>query len=164
MPAYQNLVLWILTAMCQLQPPTGWGVKWGDTYESTAERFAQAALDDPLTGRDGPDVVFTAALMTVWAHDESHFRPDAVGDGGHSYGLLQVNPRTAARDARELLDPATGVPIALELFHFSFRACRAHPLDERMSQYAYGRDCEHRLGLSRARVERARALARTFSY
>ncbi len=162
MPAYQNLVLWILTAMIHMQPPTAWGVKWGDTYESTAETIAQAAIDDPLSSKAGPDVVFTAALMIVWAHDESHFRPDAVGDGGHSYGLLQVNPHTAARDAAELLDPETGVPIALSLFHFSFRACYAHPVEERMSQYAYGRDCEHRLGLSRYRVQRARELARSY--
>ena len=31
-----------------------------------------------------------------------------------------------------------------------------------MGQYIWGRDCEHRLDVSRARIERARAVARTY--
>lgn len=167
MPAYQNLVAWILSTMFTLQPAYDarscwWGVKWTDTYEHTAERFAQAAFDNPLKGRDGPDIVFTAALETVWAARESRFKPDAVGDSGASIGILQVNPRTAGVPRETLLDVDQAVPIALDLFHFSFRACRDRPVEERMGQYIWGRDCEHRLDVSRARIERARAVARTY--
>jgi hypothetical protein len=172
MPAYQTLVAWILSTMFTLQPAYDarscwWGVKWTDTYEHTAERFAQAAYDDPLKTRavDGSsegDVVFTAALEVVWAARESRFKPDAVGDSGASIGILQVNPRTAGTSREVLLDVDQAIPIAVGLFHFSFRACRDRPVEERMGQYIWGRDCEHRLDVSRARVERARTIARTF--
>jgi len=46
--------------------------------------------------------------------------------------------------------------------HFSFKACHDHPVDERMAQYAWGRDCEHRLDVSRARMARAKTLSSTY--
>lgn len=168
MPAYQNLVAWVITTMLTLQPAYDpkscwWGVHWTDTYETTAEQFVQAAINNPLQSKkDGPDVIFTIALMMEWASKESRFKPDAVGDGGHSYGIFQVNPYTAGKPPEVLLTPSLAAPVALDLFHFSFKACKDRPVSERMAQYAWGRDCEHRLELSRSRMATARELARTF--
>jgi hypothetical protein len=167
MPAYQNLVAWVIASMFTLQPAyekkhCWWGVPWSDTYADSAETIVQAAIDRPLTGKKGPDVVFTIALLVEWASKESRFRPDAIGDGGHSYGLWQINTGTARQSKEVLLAPPSAAPVALDLFHFSFHACKAHPLEERMAQYAWGRDCEHRLELSRVRMAKARELAATY--
>ena len=156
--AYSNLVAWILTTMFSLQP----AAPWTDTYPMTAEKIAEAAFTDPLMGKDGPDVLFTASLMTVWASHESSFKPDAIGDSGGSLGLFQVNPSTAGEPKEKLLDVEEAPLIALRLFHTSFRICKSHPVEERMAQYAYGRDCEHRLNISRARIYKAKSLMKSY--
>jgi hypothetical protein len=153
---YRNLVQHVLAAMLALQP----SAPWRDSYEYTAERVSQAAIADPFVGKSGEDIYFTAALMTIWAARESRFATAVVGDSGVSYGLFQIQTTTAEEPKERLLDVNVAPSIALRLFHFSYRACAAHPADERLAQYAYGRDCEHRLELSRARVHAAQALVR----
>src|SRR5271169_4596618 len=98
--AYSNLVAWILATMFSLQPVA----PWTDTYPTTAEKIAEAAFMNPLMGKDGPDVLFTASLMTVWASGESSFQPDAIGDSGGSIGILQINPSTAGEPKAKLLE------------------------------------------------------------
>lgn len=161
---YSKLVAWALVSMQSLQPVTDGSprVPWASTYETTADSIVTAALAHPLVGRKGPDVPFTVALMVVWAYLESRFDPQAVGDSGASFGLFQVNPSTAGEPKEKLLDADDGPAIALRLIHLSFTVCRDRPVEERMAQYAYGRDCAHRLELSRGRVQRAAKLARTF--
>jgi transglycosylase-like protein with SLT domain len=187
MPAYQNLLAWVLATMFSLQPAYDekrcwWGVTWTDTYEATAEAFVREAYDHPLpitvTDRRQVDrwalegvspVVFTAALELVWAAKESRFKPDAVGDRGSSLGVLQVSSfwaRSAKRDPEDLLDVEVAVPVAVVLFHTSFEVCRDKPFDYRMSWYAAGGSgCDRGQRsheISTARINRAIRLARTY--
>lgn len=160
--AYPKLVAWVLSTMLGMQSPTAPGVKWGDTYEMTAHTIAQAAMNDPFRNQDRQEVVFTAALLIVWSYREARFDPNAIGDSGSSFGLWQVKEGTAHVKRELLFDPLLAAPIALHLFHTSFHVCKDRPFEERMAQYAYGRDCEHRLELSRARVMRAREIANSW--
>jgi hypothetical protein len=161
-----NLILSVLAAMISLVPRSGWLA----SYPETAAAFVAAAEASPFMGVDGPDVPLTAAILVAWAERESRFQPDAKGDSGASLGVLEVNPDYASRllsrpvsDMRaELMDPATAAPIWLAAAHESFRFCARHPVDERLAQLAWGRDCDHRLDLSRSRIKTARALVAAF--
>ena len=78
---------WILSLMLLLQPP---GITpWSGGYEQTAETIAKVAQADPVfAGEHGADR--TAVLLVALGWFESRFRPDAVGDHGHSLCMLQV--------------------------------------------------------------------------
>ena len=59
------------------------------------------------------------AIIFAMAFRESTYRADAIGDGGNSYGLLQVQPRWhSARMERlgctDLLDPFQNVTVAVD--------------------------------------------------
>ena len=156
-----QLVQFILSCMLWLQPST----PWIDTYAHTAQVLADNAEANPFTGKQGPDVVFTAAILTEWAAEESRYNPDARGDSGHSLGILQVNPWTADPvhgGKEELLTVETSVPIALSLMHVSFKVCHRKPIEQRLAQYAYGRDCDTRAHTSQWRIEKAQYLVRRF--
>ena len=151
---------WVTVAMADMRATEpGPEVSWADTYETTAEKIAEAAVANPLLN----DPLHTAATMVVIGWHESRFRPDVVGDHGASFGLFQVNSWTA-RDVGcskdDLLDPDKASECALKLLHVSFGVCHRHPLDERLAQYAYGHDCEHRLELSRHRMHAAAKLVK----
>jgi len=143
-----HLARLVLVWMVHLQSPNGWGIspEWAASYPETAEEIAAAAEADPLLG----DAKYTASLLTYWSLQESHFKRDAVGDHGGSFGLMQVGKFWGD----------TSIAGALKLMHDSFRICAKRPLAERAAWYAAGgTGCERRLGLSRSRMLAAKALA-----
>ena len=59
------------------------------------------------------------AIVMAMAYKESTYRTDAVGDGGNSYGLLQVQPRwhyerMQKLGCTDLLDPYQNVTVAID--------------------------------------------------
>ena len=59
------------------------------------------------------------AIVMAMAYKESTYRTDAVGDGGRSYGLLQVQPRwhyerMQRLGCTDLLDPYQNVTVAVD--------------------------------------------------
>lgn len=59
------------------------------------------------------------AVVMAMAYKESNYRTDAVGDGGKSYGLLQVQPRWHYARMQELgctdlLDPYQNVVVGID--------------------------------------------------
>lgn len=59
------------------------------------------------------------AIVMAMAYKESTYRTDAIGDGGRSYGLLQVQPRWHYKRMQELgctdlLDPYQNVMVAID--------------------------------------------------
>lgn len=59
------------------------------------------------------------AIILAMAYKESTYRTDAVGDGGDSYGLLQVQPRWHYKRMQklgcmDLLDPYQNVTVAVD--------------------------------------------------
>ena len=147
-----DLKVWVLSAMADMRATElGPEVPWADTYETTAEKIAEASAANPLLG----DALHTAATMVVMGWFESRHRPDAVGDHGTSFGMWQAKTSTVAQvgcTKDDLFDPGKSAECTLKLLHVSFSACSRHPLNERLAQYAYGLDCDHRLGLSRSRM------------
>lgn len=144
---------WVLNAMANMRATEpGPEVPWADTYAMTASKIAEAASTNPLLN----DPLHTAGTMVVIGWHESRYRPDVVGDHGASFGTFQVNQWTA-RDIgcskEDLLNPDKSAECALKLLHVSFEVCKRRPLSERLAQYAYGHDCDHRLELSRYRMK-----------
>ena len=147
-----DLKSWVLTAMSDMRATEpGPDVPWADTYDMTAEKIAKASAADPILG----DTLRTAATMVVMGWYESRFKPDAVGDHGTSFGMWQAKTSTVKMvgcSKEDLFDPDKSAECTLKLLHLSFSACRRRPVNERLAQYAYGLDCDHRLGLSRFRM------------
>jgi Transglycosylase SLT domain len=139
---------WVLSLLLFLQPD----VPWRASYEETARAIATAAEQaEPLfPGADGR--ARTAALLVAVAYHESRFDPNAVGDGGRSFGLFQHQRGGASNFA-----PAVAAPRALATMRASLNACRARPEDERLAAYASGR-CDRGFAASRARLALGRAL------
>ena len=59
------------------------------------------------------------AIIMAMAYKESTYRTDAIGDGGKSYGLLQVQPRwhyerMQKLGCTDLLDPFQNVTVAID--------------------------------------------------
>ena len=59
------------------------------------------------------------AVIVAMAYKESTYRVDAIGDGGNSYGLLQVQPRWHYKRMQklgctDLLDPYQNVTVAVD--------------------------------------------------
>jgi len=103
------LYAWILAA-CALLAPSRDASAFAAALAPVVE--AQAPLY-----RDDDSRTKTAALMVAIAFRESSFRPDALGDSGHSYGYFQIwgVPReTPAEDQAR---------IALGMVRESMRAC-----------------------------------------
>lgn len=154
------LSIWILGLMTYLQPVAPWEA----TYKDTADAIARVvAVEEPLfEGPDGRER--TAVLMVSVAFFESNFKPGALGDCGHegpckkgevgkSHGRFQVQGHG------ELLDPLDDARAALIEMRASMRACRAHPVEDRLAFYASGNadGCENAGGqrASRNRMKRA---------
>jgi len=127
-----------------------------DTDDEMADAIGEASQADPI----GHDVRMTAILLTVTAWQESRLSPYISGDSHASWGAWQVSPLSSGCSERELMVPATGAVCALAMLHQSFEVCSKHPIEERLAQYAYGRDCDHRLELSRHRMAMVRHLSR----
>ncbi len=142
------MAAWVLSLLLLLQPDAPWRA----SYEETARAIATAAeLAEPLfPGPDGR--ARTAALLVAVAYHESRFDPNAVGDGGRSFGLFQHQ-----RGGTSNFAPAVAAPRALETMRGSMNVCRARPADERLAAYASGR-CDRGLAASRARLALSRAL------
>jgi hypothetical protein len=128
---------------------------WRATLPETAEAIATVAEARPLPGSDARQ---TAGVLTIMAFRESAFRPDAVGDGGAARGEFQIHASTIGHPVPEGIAAQTYE--AADLLALSFRVCSKHPLPERLAQYMWGRDCEHRLKLSRARMAEVARLLR----
>jgi hypothetical protein len=139
---------WVLSLLLFLQPDAPWRA----SYEETARAIAAAAAEaEPLfPGPDGR--ARTAALLVAVAYHESRFRPDAVGDGGRSFGLFQHQ-----RGGASNFTPTVAAPRALASLRASRQACRARPEGEQLAAYASGR-CDRGLEASRARMALGRAL------
>lgn len=141
--------MWVLVAMVRLQDPNSYGISpaWAASYIETAEEIAEAATEAPLSN----DRRRTAALLVVMAYRESRFNRLALGDGGASVGLFQINRGWGVASARG----------ALSLIHASFDMCRERPFAERLGWYMWGRSgCDHRLEKSAARMHEAARLAK----
>lgn len=59
------------------------------------------------------------AIIIAMAYKESTYRADAIGDGGNSYGLLQIQPkwhykRMQKLGCTDLLDPYQNVVVAID--------------------------------------------------
>lgn len=59
------------------------------------------------------------AIIFAMAYRESTYNPDCIGDGGDSYGLMQVQPywhseRMERLDCLDLLDPYQNVTVAID--------------------------------------------------
>jgi hypothetical protein len=136
-------------------------------YESIAQDVATVALEQteaPLF--DGPDGrVQTAVLMLSVASFESSFRKavddgQGRGDRGRSYCLMQIHVGDGVTregwSGRQLVEDRTlCFRAALHILRSSFGACRALPVDDRLSAYASGR-CFSEATISRSRIGRAR--------
>jgi hypothetical protein len=156
----EELKNWVLNAMADMRATEpGPDVPWADTYDTTAAKIAEAAANNPLLN----DPLHTASTMVVIGWHESRYRPDVVGDHGASFGLFQVNAWTAKDvgcSKEDLLNPNKSAECALKLLHVSFSVCKRRPITERLAQYAYGHDCDHRLELSRYRMKTAAKLVK----
>ncbi len=151
-----TLAAWVLSLMVSLQPRA----PWSDSYLETAIAIADVVEASPplFDGADGR--IKTAALLVSVAWFESRFRVDAVGDHGSAHGLYQQH------DRGDLTDPHNATRVAIEQLRISLRACRSHPLDDRLAFYASGgadgcereagqRASRHRMSLARRLVARA---------
>jgi hypothetical protein len=152
-----NLAMTVLVWMVRLQNPNDPALhitpEWAASYPATAQEIADAAEANPIAG----SVRMTAAVLTVFAFQESRFELDPCErdprydcDGGASLGRWQT--------WRGWGDPTAET--ALRVMHKSFEVCAKHPFAERLAWYAAGgKDCERRLELSRSRMLAAKRLA-----
>jgi len=108
-----------------------------------------AAADGSLTG----DVSLDEALMVVYAAYESALRPCAVGDGGKSLGVWQLQGVARAIAC----DPQRAAAHWFAAARASSALCGALPEEERLAALASG-DCQHARRLVRERYALARRL------
>jgi hypothetical protein len=139
-----------------------------DRYESIARDVVSVAFDESespiFSGPEGRTQ--TALLMLSIASYESGYQEKVddgrvLGDHGHSYCLMQV--RVGKGVTREgwsghdlVTDRRLCFRAGLHILRTSFGACRALPVDDRLSAYATGH-CFADAAISRSRVGRARA-------
>jgi hypothetical protein len=155
---------------------------WSDVFPREAESFVTAAERDTLfRGKRGIEETIDYELSVAFY--ESHFKPEAKGDGGASLGLFQIAPGTAQpyvgwvrakRAARgdvfdpwatvrdELFDVEASPGLALRLMRVSFEICRDRPREERLGWYAAGGSGCRGIKESRHRVAKAEWIARAF--
>jgi hypothetical protein len=136
-------------------------------YESIARDAASVAFDDAETPLfSGPEGrMQTALLMLSVASYESYYMKKVDdgrgrGDGGGSYCLMQLHigngaTREGWKGADLTSDRKLCFRAGLHVLHASFDACRALPVDDRLSAYASGH-CFTDAAISRSRVARAR--------
>ncbi|HEU4407112.1 MAG TPA: transglycosylase SLT domain-containing protein [Polyangiaceae bacterium] len=142
------MAAWVLSLLFVLQPDAPWRA----SYPAPARAIAEAAeRSEPLfPGPDGR--ARTAALLVAVAYHESRFDPKAVGDGGRSFGLFQLQ-----RGGASNFTPAVAARRSLAFLRSSMNSCRDRAEDERLAAYASGR-CDRGLEASRARMRLGRAL------
>lgn len=151
---HHELVVWATRVMAALAPDA----PWADAYALTAESLVKVAEESPLYARQEDGVRRTLAQDLGIAFYESTFKPNAEGDcrpedstktklckpgaRGRSVCLFQVhesNHKALGVTREELL---TSVEVCARAAHTmmraSFAVCRSRPLEERLSQYAYG--------------------------
>lgn len=84
---------------------------------------------------------WTAAMLVAIAWHESKLNRFAVGDGGRSFGLYQINV-VWKFDKEVLFEPWKATPIATGILKRSYQTCIHRPWEERMSWYAAsGKGC-----------------------
>ena len=141
MNLFPTWVLYILTtigATERVTPPDG-----------LADEIASAAELHPLPGPQGPERMAAVLVAIAWA--ESRLLPGAIGDQGQSLGPFQLSRSWGSSNAAK----------AAELVLVSFAICSAHPLEHRLSWYAYGRvGCDHAHAASAHRMALAAKLLR----
>ena len=143
-------IAWIVSLMIGLQPTA----PWGDSYESTARGIYEGAKVEPIfQGESG--LRRTIALDVALSWFESRFDPNAVGDGGKSRGLYQIQFSGESESVTHQTIRAN------RMIRESFRVCWARPLEERLGWYASGGpNCSREGGLkaSRHRMMKAKKL------
>ena len=94
--------------------------------ENTEVLPAIPLYDVPLDAELQLHIIHTAeekkidpAIIIAMAFKESTYRPEAIGDGGNSFGLLQVQPRfhyerMQKLNCTDLLDPYQNVTVAVD--------------------------------------------------
>ncbi|HEU4411837.1 MAG TPA: transglycosylase SLT domain-containing protein [Polyangiaceae bacterium] len=142
------MAAWVLSLLLFLQPDAPWRASYDETARAIAEAAERA---EPLfPGPDGR--ARTAALLVAVAYHESRFDPKAVGDGGRSFGLFQLQ-----RGGASNFTPQVAARRSLAMIRSSRNACRDRPENERLAAYASGR-CDRGLEASRARMRLGRSL------
>jgi len=165
-----NLALWVLSLMTQLQP----SAPWSDTYPATAAAIAEASQEQPVfAGQKGPHR--TAALLVSLSWFESNFNARAMGDCDkgkprsastcRSFGLFQVargNGLVPVEVAMEDANIATRE--ALRMIRLSQTVCRGRPAEDLLGWYAAGGQGCRGLTESHHRVWKAQHLERAFPF
>ncbi len=130
------MAIWILSLMQLLVPHAS----YADTFAATALAIDKVAHEAPLYD-DEAGIVETAAELVSVAFHESTFNPKAIGGGGTSVGLAQIdlsNRRELGVTREQLFDPEVNLRAALKLMHDSHRFCRKLPKEERLANYTVG--------------------------
>lgn len=130
---FGTLFFRVLLQMTLLVPPET-APAWRDTYVETARAIADGCEARPILGSPAR----CAAVLVAIAKYESAFDPHALGDGGRSYGLFQID--VTGRWIKRGADVERQVSVAMDRIEESFWICGSkRPLAERLTNYAYGR-------------------------
>jgi hypothetical protein len=158
---FSLLAAQVLSWMVKLEPVNTPGHMPADVavWPALAEEIADSATLWPLTpapGRKLDPVRYTAAVMTVYAWQESHFRWNPCSkqwtcDHGTSAGAFQ--------SAKSWGSP--GAALTLDLMHESWERCGDLEDSIKLAGYAWGADCDHRHALVSLRDAEAERLLRS---
>lgn len=143
------LIAWILQLLVATGDP---GASWKDTYPETAKDMAASAVAEPLfcTVQDAglacvvtsEDIRKTAALYVSVSWWESRHKRDAIGDGGASVCLGQINKSNFAWLGVTREELLTSTPKCLHamnrMMRTSLRSCRARPFEDQLAWYVAG--------------------------
>lgn len=156
---------WVLSLMVAIWPQAK--SRWGETYPSTAEAMAESANMSPLfEGNDGP--AKTAAVMIAVSWYESAFNPKAIGDGGHSFCLGQINDSNFRHlqltKTLILSDVRVCVKAMSDVMRESFRVCKGRGFEELLGHYAVGGNGCPASEKGRGRMRKAQWLFAQYPY
>lgn len=149
------LKAWILSVMIFLVP----NAPWKDTFESTAEAFAENAIASPLFKDD--DGRKTASVMISLAWFEGSLKPNAEGDHDclkrdprtkkctqidltrpHSFCTFQINDSNfgtlGVTKDQLLTDIKVCTATALRMMKKSFTICSGRSVEDLLNWYAVG--------------------------
>lgn len=113
----------------------------GPTLEKRANEAAEAAYkvatedSDDLNPRFlGKDPEAVASLLVTWSYYESAWNSCAVGDGGNSLGIMQVNRMWLGKDPKKVVcDPTEGFRASLRVLDYLVQKCGS----EKAALYGY---------------------------
>lgn len=153
-------IMKILYAMEPMNPHVG-------AYGEISEAIAAASNQNPLFPDREDGSARTASLLVSVAWFETKFHPNLLGDGGKSFGMYQIQPRTAESLGRpimtnQLLSPREASFIAIDLFRVSMTQCQARPWEERLTWYVASNGCPSHPILVRKSMDRMLLADRLF--